>query len=260
MKPLIGITSGHVANQHHPSGPYTFAQAHTYAEAISQEGGIPVIVPISKNAEEVKAVFDRLDGILFAGGDDIAPDLYGQEVSHTAKVDVVRDTHEVTLMNLALEAKKPILAICRGMQLLNVVRGGTLYQDIQKEVPDAKNHDGYLREGPGPLIHNLSIVDGTALAGILKAKEIRSNSFHHQAVKDVAAGMTVNARAEDGIIEGIEDMSQGYIMAVQPHPESLAVNNYPEWRPLFQSFIEAASRQPQTAEPTEAVVEPVTTD
>lgn len=244
MKPLIGITAGHIFNQEHPHSPYTFAQLHTYCEAISQEDGIPVILPISKSADEARDVFERLDGILFAGGNDVATDLYGQEPRFAHDdIDVVRDTHEVALMNLALKAHMPILAICRGMQLLNVVRGGTLYQDIVKEVPGAQNHDGYIKDGPGPLSHTLKVEEGSALARILKRTEIHANSFHHQAVKDVAQGLTINARAEDGIVEGIEDMSQSYIIGVQLHPESMAVNNYPEWRPLFQSFIEAATRK-----------------
>jgi putative glutamine amidotransferase len=245
MKPLIGITSGHVQNSHHPKGPCTYAQSHTYADAVSQEGGIPVILPITHNLDEVKDIFGRLDGILFAGGNDVAPGLYGAETTYAHDVDVERDTHEVNLMKLALESHKPILAICRGMQLLNVVRGGTLYQDIVNEIPGAKNHDGYIKDEPNHVVHDLKIISGTVLSKILKHNHIHANSFHHQSVRDIAEGMTINAQAEDGIIEGMEDMRQGYIMAVQPHPESLAIHNYPEWRPLFQSFVEAAAKTPK---------------
>jgi putative glutamine amidotransferase len=243
MKPLIGITAGHVLNQKHPHSPYTYAQLHTYCEAVRQEGGIPVILPISKNAEQVKDIFERLDGVMFAGGNDISSKLYGEEPRDIRDSDEERDTHEVTLMKMCLAVNKPILTICRGMQMLNALRGGTLYQDIVTDVPGATNHDGHIKTGPERISHTLQIVPDTSLAGILGVAEIHANSYHHQAIKDLGDGLTINARAEDGIIEGVEDMRHGYIMAVQPHPESMAVYKYPEWRPLFQSFVHAAAEQ-----------------
>jgi putative glutamine amidotransferase len=241
MKPLIGITAATIYNLQHPYAPFTYGQKHDYVEAISRAGGIPVVLPITKNANEVKEIFERLDGIVFAGGTDINPHLYGEESRDSEEPDKPRDKHEVELMKLALKDHKPILAICRGMHLLNAIRGGTLYQDIVKEVPDAGTHLGYTPvKDPAHLIHTLSIVPESKLAKILGVTTLQSNSRHHQAVKDVGDGLVVNAYAEDGLVEGVEDMSAGYVMAVQPHPESLIAREQTQWHPLFESFIAAA--------------------
>jgi putative glutamine amidotransferase len=244
VKPLIGITAGTIHSLEHPYAPFTYGQKHTYIEAISENGGIPVIIPITQNADEVKEIFERLDGILFAGGNDIGTQLYGQEPRDVEDdIDDLRDTHEVTLMKLALEAHKPILAICRGMQLLNVVRGGTLYQDIAKEVPGAKNHDGYMIvKNTKYLAHALDVESDSYLAKIIGDIKINANTHHHQAIRDLGHGLTVNARAEDGIIEGVEDMSEGYIVGVQAHPESIYSDVQQEWQPLFKTFIAASTK------------------
>ena len=245
MKPLIGITTGTIQTGEKAGAMYKYGQSHTYVDAITQAGGVPVLIPIAMSREATSEVFERLDGIVFSGGDDLEPGLYQQETTYAHTFDTPRDTHEVELMKMALAAHKPILGICRGMQLLNVVRGGSLYQDIVKEVPGAVNHDAHHIDQSGPLIHTLAIVPESNLAKVLGTTEIQSNSYHHQAVRDIGEGLIVSARAEDGIIEGIEDMSAGYIMAVQPHPESMKIANKPEWDYLFESFVAAASHATQ---------------
>lgn len=241
MKPLIGITTGTIQTEEKASAMFKYGQSHTYVDAITQAGGIPVLIPIALSRDATYEVFERLDGIVFSGGNDLEPGLYNKEVTRAHDLDAPRDTHEVELMKMALAAHKPVLGICRGMQLLNVVRGGSLYQDIIEEVPNAKNHDGHHKDLTGPLVHNLAIIPDSNLAKILGTVEIQSNSYHHQAVKDVGEGLIVSAHAEDGIIEGIEDMREGYVMAVQPHPESTKIANKSEWNRLFESFITAAS-------------------
>lgn len=241
MKPLIGITTSTIYEGVHAGTTFKYGQGHAYSDVVASVGGIPILIPIATSREATREIFDRLDGIIFAGGNDLEPGLYNQAVSHARKSDVPRDTHEVELMNLALAANKPILAICRGLQLLNVVRGGSLYQDIVMEVPGAQNHNGNDQDVVAPLIHELSIVPDTKLASILGVAQVQSNSFHHQAVKHVGEGLVVNARSDDGIIEGLEDMSQGYILALQAHPESMVVKGQLEWQQVFESFIVAAS-------------------
>lgn len=241
MKPLIGITTATIPMEEKAGATHRYGSSHTYVDAVRKAGAVPVLIPVATSPEATKEVFDRLDGVLFAGGNDLGPAIYDQEVTHSVDVDSPRDTHEVTLMRLTLAERKPLLAICRGMQLLNIIRGGSLYQDILKEVPGAKNHDGLLHDLSDPLIHDLSINPDTYLAKILGTTEIRSNSFHHQAVKDVGTGLVVSARTSDGIIEGLEDMSNSFVLGVQLHPESLAGNADPRWANLFDKFVEATS-------------------
>lgn len=245
MKPLIGITTGTIQTEERAGAVYKYGQGHTYVDAVVQAGGLPVLIPIGTSREATSDVFERLDGILFSGGNDLEPGLYSHEATHAVKVDGPRDTHEVELMKLALATHKPILAICRGMQLLNVVRGGTLYQDIIEEVPGAQNHDGHHKDQTGPLVHELTIDPESHLAAILGMTQVQSNSYHHQAVKDVGDGLVVSARTPDGIIEGLEDMAEGYVVALQPHPESMATHGREEWQHLFESFVAASTESAQ---------------
>ena len=255
MKPLIGITAGTIQTAEKAGAGFKYGQGHTYVDAVRMAGGIPVIIPIALSAEETRDVFERLDGIVFSGGNDLEPGLYSHETLHAQDIDAPRDTHEVELMKLALTTHKPILAICRGMQLLNVVRGGTLYQDIIEEVPGAQNHDGHHKDQTGPLVHVLDVDPESQLANILGTVKVQSNSYHHQAVKNVGQGLRVNAKTSDGIIEGLEDMSQGYIIAVQAHPESLASRGREEWQHLFESFVTASSADTQGASEINTIVQ-----
>lgn len=240
MKPLIGITAGTIQTEEKAGANYKYGQGHTYVDVIRLAGGVPVLIPVALSAQETREVCERLDGILFSGGNDITPGVYNKEPTYARNLDTPRDTHEVELMNLALAANTPVLAICRGMQLLNVVRGGTLYQDIMEEIPTAMNHDGHHKDVTEPLLHTLTIEPGSHLSSVLGSVRVNANSFHHQAVKDLGSGLIVNARSEDGVIEGIEDMTRGYVMGVQAHPESLATHGDEQWRRLFESFVRAS--------------------
>lgn len=205
MKPLIGITTGTIYNEERAGAGYKYGQSHTYVDAVRMAGGVPVLIPIALSAQETREVFERLDGIVFSGGNDVTPGIYHAEQTHARNIDAPRDTHEVELMKLALAANKPVLAICRGMQLLNVVRGGTLYQDISEEVPQAMNHDGHHPDvTEPPFTRSPWCLTVTSL--VLGATQVNANSYHHQAVKDLGDGLVVSARSEDGMIEGIEDM------------------------------------------------------
>lgn len=242
MKPLIGITSGTIYNAEFPFYPFTYGQMHTYVEAIAIAGGTPIIIPIGTSSRDIKDILQRLDGVLFSGGNDISPGLYGEEPKYIEDrgVDERRDKFESELMRQTFAAHKPILAICRGMQLLNVVRGGTLYQDISAQVRTANKHEGRLiNEDFRHLAHKLTLVPKSKLAGVLGATTIGANTHHHQAVHKVGSGLTINARAEDGIIEGVEDTSEKFVIGVQSHPESLVAGGESEWRSLFDAFVTA---------------------
>lgn len=243
MKPLIGITSGTIYNAEFPFYPFTYGQMHTYVEAVAAAGGTPVIIPIGKTVGDAKEILGRLDGILFSGGNDISPKLYGEEPKHIEDrgIDELRDNFESELMRQSLAVHKPVLAICRGMQLLNVVRGGTLYQDILSQIPTANKHEGRLiTEDFQHLAHRLALAPESRLAKILGAATIGSNTHHHQAVNIVGDNLVVSAHAEDGIIEGVEDTNEKFVVGVQSHPESLAAEGGSDWQLLFDAFVEAA--------------------
>ncbi|MDB5183569.1 MAG: peptidase [Candidatus Saccharibacteria bacterium] len=243
MRPLIGITSGEIYNKEHPWSPYVFGQSYTYIDAVIEAGGTPVIFPITANQDVIDQLLGSVDGVLLAGGNDLTPQLYGQEMAGTIDNSKARDDFEMLLLQHTLQAHKPILGICRGMQLLNVQRGGTLYQNIKDNLPGKDNHDSSNEaKSIEHLAHTLRVEPSSALAAIVGGIEIQTNSHHHQAIDKLGEGLIVNSYAEDGLIEGIEDMRSSYIMAVQSHPESLFQLAEPKWRLLFQSFIDASRK------------------
>ena len=180
--------------------------------------------------------------LLLSGGSDIAPAYFGQE-PHPAlgDIDPERDAAEVSLLQRAFDSEDPmpVLAICRGIQVLNVAAGGTLIQDIPSQVPAALQHR---QSTSAPVVtHTVYLTPGTRLCGILETDEIRTNTHHHQAVDRVADGFRVSARAADGIVEGLEKPDARFIVGVQCHPERLAVK-YPPFQRIFDAFIAASTR------------------
>ncbi len=206
MKPLIGITTGEIRNLTRPWSPITYGQSHTYSDAIIQAGGLPVLLPFINDTDTLTQIYYKLDGILFAGGNDIDPKLYDQETyEETVDVSPMRDQMEIRLMNLALEQQKPILAICRGMQLLNVVCGGSLYQHIKTDLKLASDHVISTRKKKlVDLAHQLSVKPSSKLATIIRSNTIAANTHHHQAIHRLADNLIVSARSEDDLIEAIE--------------------------------------------------------
>ena len=245
MSKLIGITAGEIVNKARPWSPITYGQSYTYTDAIIHNGGTPVIIPLTEDKKALRDIYDSLGGILFTGGNDIDPRLYGEEPSEkSVDVSVFRDQTEVQLMKWALEEGKPILCICRGMELLNVVNGGTLYQDVLSELDEKHDHDSSSKaEDIEHLAHMLDIDPSSKLAKILGSTQIPANTHHHQAIKQVAPNYKVTARAEDNIVEAIEpiDETDIYIIGVQSHPESLEKAAEPAWRKLFSSFVKAVN-------------------
>jgi glutamate racemase len=217
------------------------AQGRAYTEAIAAAGGIPLLIPLNLSGPVLRALRESLDGILLAGGVDIAPATYGETPhENLGEVDDERDRAEWELARLALADGMPLLGICRGVQVLNVAAGGTLYQDITSQHPDALDHTFPAADCPlDHLAHQVHIAPDSRLATALGVTVAAVNSRHHQAVRDVAPEMAVVARSADGIVEGIELPTHPFAVGVQWHPENLAAD-VDGRRGLFEAFVAAA--------------------
>lgn len=241
MKPIIAVPAYKVFNEARPYSPFVYAAKHTFMQAVERAGGVPLIIPMYESPENADQLLSMADGLLLADGNDVSSEHYNETPRDVRGNDPERDEFELRLLKRAEEKHMPVLGVCRGMQLMNVARGGTLYQDVMSERPDTKNHDGYLEvKSTEHLAHSLAIEPDSQLADILGTATIGSNTHHHQAVKDLGTSLVVNARAEDGVIEGIEDTSGPYFVGVQPHPESIFQRAETRWSKLFESFVQAA--------------------
>ncbi|MFC4618493.1 gamma-glutamyl-gamma-aminobutyrate hydrolase family protein [Camelliibacillus cellulosilyticus] len=209
-----------------------------YLNATLETGGIPFITPYLKNPNHIHAVFDKIDGILLTGGDDIDPYRYGEEpMPGMGKISPERDHFEDLFIKEALSRHVPILAICRGMLMLNVAAGGTLYQDLATQHGAPLLH--YQNAPRDHTVHTVQINKGTQLYQALGSETIRVNSFHHQAVKTLAPGFVTAATAGDNVIEAIENPNYPFVLGIQWHPGSLTKKEA-HARGLFRSFIQAA--------------------
>lgn len=198
-----------------------------------------MLLPFLSDEDSVRVAVERLDGLLLSGGGDIVSLAYGEEPHPKSHYqDPARDEMEFALVRAALERNIPILGICRGIQTLNVALGGTLVQDIESQVPGAIKH---FSSGLAPvLLHSVQIDPDSLLARVLGGDSLAVNSWHHQAVKDVAPALRVNCKASDGVIEGLESAEGRDILAVQWHPEEIAAA-YPQFRSLFDWLVNSAS-------------------
>jgi putative glutamine amidotransferase len=174
----------------------------------------------------LRAMYERVDGLLLPGGEDIDPARYGEpQHDGCGAITPERDEMELALAEWAVNEGKPLLAICRGIQVLNVALGGSLYQDIQAQAPGAINHTWYPDYPRDRLSHQVEITPQTELAGIVGASSLPVNSLHHQAIKDLAPGLTATAWAPDQIVEAVEVDGHPFVLGVQWHPEELAPND-----------------------------------
>ena len=237
--PLIGITPDTVAGLSGASAsraePLLVLQQR-YARAIQEAGGVPLILPNSASQAARRRIADAVDGILVSGGNfDIHPKLYGEEpMKALGQVKEDRTEFELALISLALERELPVLGVCGGAQAINVVLGGSLYQDLQSQVASALEHQrGALKDKGG---HKVKIHEGTRLKRIVGREELEVNTTHHQAVKELGEDLVVNATAEDGVIEGIESQGHAFVLGVQWHPEFLSGRD-PAQRAIFSAFV-----------------------
>ncbi|KPJ51276.1 hypothetical protein AMJ40_00260 [candidate division TA06 bacterium DG_26] len=229
--PKIGITCAS-----HPTEEKYYI-VKNYVKAVGAGGGIPFLVPPIESETKVAEVIRCLDGILLSGGKDLDPKYYGEEPSGVWRIDPEKDVLELALTKAALERDMPILGICRGCQVLNVVGGGTLSQNLSAKDGKIKHWQTAPDDYPS---HGLEVKRRTKLFGIVGKERIRVNSFHHQAIKDVARGYKISAVAPDGTIEGIESVSKRWVIGVQFHAEYLW-EKHPEFKALFVEFVRQAS-------------------
>lgn len=239
MRPIIGIPcfAAERAGTRRP----IFGNNQTYVRAIEQAGGAPVLIPLLENSESVAAIRARLDGLLLTGGGDLSPALYGEaRLPECGEIEPERDATEIELTRWALDAGTPILGVCRGMQLLNVARGGTLYQDIVTQHPGSPRHD-IIDQPRTHRAHGISLHPDARLAAILGTRAPHVNSLHHQAVKDPGEAVEIVGWSEDGIAEAMEVQGHRFALAVQYHPEELAPTDEASRR-LFAAFVAACAR------------------
>lgn len=215
------------------------SKLHDYEESVRRAGGVPRVVGAGSTSP-ADALRDA-GGLLLTGGGDVDPQLYGETPHRTFDAaEAGRDAFEIELVRRAFEADLPVFAICRGIQLLNVARGGTLVQDIRDQRPSSTTHR--VAEPSFAIAHDVWVTTGTLLHQLmydrLDRDECQVNSRHHQAVNAVGNGLVVSATAPDGIVEALEDPSRRFCLAVQWHPENFYRTG--EFRALFEGFVEAA--------------------
>ena len=231
-RPLIGIGCDVAA------GPPAMVQLRLdYSDAVSDAGGAPLLLPPSTGEEELERVLSVLDGLLFSGGPDYDPSIYGQGMHRSACLQhPLRGKGDLLLARRALKSRRPVLGICGGLQLINIALGGDLIQDIPEMVPAAKVHAGPPGGPPAPH-HRILIESGTLLARLVGREDLSVNSFHHQAAGRLGSGLRVSARAEDGVVEAVEAENGRFLLGVQWHPERDGADPN---RALFAGLVEAA--------------------
>lgn len=243
-RPVIGVTT-QTLEEIPDELPRCWIMSQRYVRTLTGSGAIPWIVPLLDDPETLRAIYERLDGIFLPGGVDIDPVSYNEtRTSACGRVDPDRDRTEIMFAEWAMRDRKPILAVCRGAQLLTVAGGGALYQDVGAEFPGAIKHDYFPKAGTSTrqdLVHPVAVVANTRLSRVLGAQSVQVNSMHHQGIKRLAPTLIANAFAPDGLIEGVEAAAaEDFVLGVQWHPEDLA-DSEPSMRRLFDTFIEAAA-------------------
>jgi putative glutamine amidotransferase len=250
-RPVIGIaarTQEALAGECAPS--WTVGQQ--YVRALTSAGALPWVIPLFPDDEEtLKQIYGRLDAVFLMGGVDVDPANYNEEREPSCgKSDPARDWVEVRLVQWAVRDSKPLFGICRGVQLINVALGGTLFQDLPQQCPSAITHD-FVAEPSTPkqrdaMVHEIQILPSTRLQQTLGDKPLDVNSMHHQGIKDLAPHLVASALAPDGLIEGVEGRDGSFLVGVQWHPEEMT-SGRPEMCRLFTEFVGAAAAYQELA-------------
>lgn len=244
-RPLIGIPAQTLqAIDDIPEGlPHSWVMNSRYFAAAAEAGAAPVMIPLFVEDHDIlREIYDRLDGVLLAGGVDMHPLTYGEHPHpRLGRTDPARDVVELALAKWAIHDKMPILGLCRGAQVLNVAAGGTLWQDIEAQVPNAIKHDFFPNEGYARdyLAHDVAVTPGSRLDASFEVPLVPVNSMHHQAVKILAPSLHASAHSPDGMVEAIESGTDHFLVGVQWHPE-IFEDRDERTRRLFKSFVDAA--------------------
>lgn len=236
-KPIIGVTPLYDTEK---DSVYMLPQ---YLNSITAAGGIPVILPLNSDADDIKAVAECCDGFLFTGGQDIIPAIYGEETTRfCGEVCPARDAVDIAILGEALEADKPIFGICRGLHLVNAVMGGTLYQDLEVQQANSLNiahNQHYSFKIP---VHSVNISNAGPLYDILGTDSIMVNSIHHQGIKVLADSLTPAALSPDSLVEAAYMENMKFVLCVQWHPEYTFETDESS-RKLFEAFINACKTE-----------------
>lgn len=245
-KPIIGITPSPMDDTQSHGSFTRYATATTYTEAVEAAGGVPIVIP--PQAGNIDEILSVIDGLLISGGGDIDPIRYGDDTVHekTYGIHQGRDDLEIALVREAAERDIPMLCICRGIQVLNVAFGGTLIQDLPDQYPSevvhAQQEAGIAKEEPS---HRVRVTPGSLLERTYGARTIDVNSFHHQAIKDLAPGLELNGIALDESVESVARPGSSWVLGVQWHPEMM-FRAHPEHLKPFEALVSEAARKRET--------------
>jgi putative glutamine amidotransferase len=236
-KPVIGITGAYVNHNSFSEGLYVH---HDYHKAVVSAGGLPIVIPYT-NPELAIDTLQLCDAVILSGGEDVDPQFYSQDPHPKIGPTIAeRDVFEITIVKYAIEHNLPLMAICRGLQILNVALGGTLIQDIPSQVENGIKHAQIVERSRDS--HGVTIDEDSKLYQIFGTNKLRVNSLHHQALDVVADDLRVVARSSDGIVEAVEYVKPStFTIGVQWHPESMASTN-PYMKSLFDEFIKSSSK------------------
>jgi putative glutamine amidotransferase len=238
--PLVGLPTLAI-----PPGPKPprFGINQSYVRALTAAGCAPVLIPLLDDDERLRAIYDRLDGIVFPGGADVAPQEYREEpIGDLNVVEALRDRTELTLARWAFADDLPTLGICRGHQVLNVALGGSLWQDLRHQGVTSVEHSDADGRARTALMHRVRLDPDSRLAQLIDETDSRVNSLHHQAVKTVAPQLRATGTSDDGVIESLECDDRRFLIAVQWHPEE--IDTLPWVQRLFRGFARAAQSTP----------------
>ena len=242
--PVIGITT-QTLEAIPDQLPRCWVMSQRYVHVLTAAGAIPWVIPLLEgNEATLRQIYERLDGLFLPGGVDVDPGAYGEPRSALCgRTDPARDWTELLFVRWALADRKPVLAVCRGAQLVNVAVGGSLYQDVGAQHPDAIKHDHFPVAGRrrDELAHEVRLAAGSRLQKLLGTDTVAVNSMHHQGIARLAPGLVPVATSPDGLIEGVEVNNGHFLIGVQWHPEDL-VDVDARMRRLFEAFIDAARR------------------
>lgn len=233
---IVGIS---LRSDSAPEDPPRQFQNAAYLKALERAGAVPLLLPTLEHRDRLRALFDLCDCLLLPGGPDVDPELYGEQLLPDCKpaVSPALDATERALLDWAREREAPVLAVCRGIQVLNVYYGGTLWQDLLVQGVTDTQHRAAVRK---EVVHRLSLAPGSRLAELTGPGPLAANSLHHQGIRDLAPGLTAVAWSEDGLVEGVEDPTAAFVVGVQCHPEELV--DLEEWpNRLFAGLVGAAA-------------------